>query len=146
MEEPKDKRTKAYKEWKKHQKNLQKSIDKKEAYIDKGLGDKVEEFTEKTGIKKAVKKLVGDDCGCDERKKKLNKIRTRFPIVRCFTEEQYNKWTEFVNKEKRNEVTYKEQTDIIIPIYAQLFARSLKPMSCCIDQYINDIQRVYENY
>lgn len=37
-----------------------------------GLGDVVEQVTEATGIKKVVKAVVGDDCGCEERKRKLN--------------------------------------------------------------------------
>ena len=40
----------------------------------RGLGDKIEQFTEKTGIKKVIKKIFGEDCGCDERRKKLNKL------------------------------------------------------------------------
>ena len=52
MKEPKDKRTKAYKEWKAKQ--------EKEA---KGLGDTIESITEATGIKKVVKFVAGDYCG-----------------------------------------------------------------------------------
>ena len=51
----------------------------------KGLGDTVEKITKATGIKAAVDKIrdwersVGfhaenKDCGCDERKDKLNKL------------------------------------------------------------------------
>jgi len=39
-----------------------------------GLGDTIEKITEATGIKKVVKWLAGDDCGCEERKEKLNKL------------------------------------------------------------------------
>ena len=45
----------------------------------KGLGDTIEQFTEATGIKKVVKAIAGDDCGCDARKEKLNNI---FPYSR----------------------------------------------------------------
>ena len=45
----------------------------------KGLGDTIEQITEATGIKSAVKAVFGDDCGCEERKEKLNKI---FPYSR----------------------------------------------------------------
>jgi len=51
MEAPKDKRTKAYKEWKKKF-NKENTI---------GLGDLVEKVTEATGIKKAVKFIAGSD-------------------------------------------------------------------------------------
>ena len=82
MEEPKgiDRRTKEYRAWKEW-KALQ---DKKP----KGLGDTVEKITKATGIKAFVD-LLSDDCGCDERKEKLNKA---FPYdkVNYFTEEDYN--------------------------------------------------------
>ena len=40
----------------------------------KGLGDSIEAFTKFTGIKWLAKKILGDDCGCDERQEKLNKL------------------------------------------------------------------------
>lgn len=138
MEEPKDKRTKDYKIWKAN-------FDKENS---KGLGDMVEKFTESTGIKKLVDTFTpdGKDCGCDKRKEKLNKVRLRFTPVRCFTEDTYKQWTEFINREEPNKVTHKQQTEVIIPIYSQLFARQLKPMSCCVKPYIDDIKKVYEMY
>ena len=39
-----------------------------------GLGDLIEKITTYTGIKWLTKKIFGEDCGCDERKYKLNKI------------------------------------------------------------------------
>ncbi len=106
---------------------------------DIGLGDVVESVTKATGIKKVVETLF-DDCGCENRKEKLNKIRFQFPVVRCFTEEQYNQWTEIKDKSK---ITRDDQINVIIPIYKHLFARQLKPMSCCIEPYIKEITRAY---
>lgn len=40
-----------------------------------GLGDLVEIITKYTGIKWLVKKIWGEDCGCDERKEQWNKIK-----------------------------------------------------------------------
>jgi len=37
-----------------------------------GLGDLIEKITTYTGIKWLVKKIWGDKCGCEERKKNLN--------------------------------------------------------------------------
>lgn len=54
----------------------------------KGLGDTIEQITEATGIKSAVKAVFGDDCGCDARKDKLNKL---FPYSRqpeCLNEDE----------------------------------------------------------
>ena len=39
----------------------------------KGLGDRIASFTKATGIDKAVKAVV-KDCGCEERRAKLNAI------------------------------------------------------------------------
>jgi len=38
------------------------------------LGDFIELITTYTGIKWIVKKIWGDDCGCDDRKNKLNDV------------------------------------------------------------------------
>lgn len=46
----------------------------------KGLGDIVEIMTKYTGIKWLVKKVVGEDCGCDERKEFLNKITPKIKL------------------------------------------------------------------
>lgn len=112
-----------------------------------GLGDVVENITEKTGIKKVVESLFkhGEDCGCKERKEALNKTRIKFKLIRCFTEEQYDQWGEFM-KTNPSEVTTEQQKELIIPIYKQLFARQLKPMSCCVKPYIEEINKVYERY
>jgi len=143
MEAPKDKRTKAYKEWlKAHEEDN--SV---------GLGDTIEKVTKATGIKKAVDYIfdkAGKDCGCEKRKEKLNSIRFVSKPVRCFTEEQYNQWTEFRKSKngnvKQGVVTKDWQRKVMIPIYAQLFAIQHKPKGCCIENLILDIDKVYEQY
>lgn len=40
----------------------------------KGLGDTVEKITKATGIKKLVEKYGPSDCGCDQRRDKLNEM------------------------------------------------------------------------
>jgi len=40
----------------------------------KGLGDIIFIITKYTGIKWLVKKIWGDDCGCDERQEILNDL------------------------------------------------------------------------
>ena len=67
-----DKRTKAYKD----------SI--KEVEVSYNVGDKVESILEATGISKLVKFIAGEDCGCDERKAKLNDMFGY--TVLCLTE------------------------------------------------------------
>ena len=40
----------------------------------KGLGDLTKKITQITGVDYLVKKVVGEDCGCDERQEFLNKL------------------------------------------------------------------------
>lgn len=135
--EPKDKRTKEWKEWKA----------KFDEANSTGLGDVIEKVTEVTGIKKAVEFVAGKDCGCDKRKEKANQIRFKHNLLRCFTEEQYNQWGEFIERaRKSNKVSYQEQIDIVIPIYAHLFARQLKPKKCCLENEVDAIDKVYQLY
>ena len=44
----------------------------------KGLGDTIDKITTATGIKKVVKWIAGEDCGCEERRAKLNAL---FPTL-----------------------------------------------------------------
>ena len=43
----------------------------------RGLGDTLEKVFKKTGIDKVAKWVLGEDCGCDKRKKDLNKIKIK---------------------------------------------------------------------
>ena len=140
MKAPKDKRTKEYKEWKAN-------FDKDNSI---GVGDVVEKITKATGIKKIVDTFTpeGKDCGCEERKKKLNKTRISTTALRCLTEEQYNTWKTFINRDRKAEVTNEQQRDIIIPIYAHVFAIQHKVSSCgkCVKKLIDEINNVFNTY
>ena len=59
-----------------------------------GLGDTVEKVLQATGIAAVAKYIMGEDCGCDERKQKLNDL---FPYIKpeCLTEDEYNFLTEW---------------------------------------------------
>jgi hypothetical protein len=131
-----DKRTKEYKEWKKaHDEDT--SI---------GLGDAVEKVTKATGIKKAVDVVfdkLGKDCGCDKRKKALNKVSFRFKPVRCFTEDLYNQWAEF---RKHKGDLNNEHIKLIHDCYEQLFVKTFKRQSCCYEGFIKEINKVYDKY
>lgn len=39
-----------------------------------GLGDVIDKITTVTGIKAVVKAVTDEDCGCEERRKKLNEL------------------------------------------------------------------------
>ncbi len=40
----------------------------------KGIGDLAERVFIKMGVAAVVKKIVGEDCGCEQRKEALNKL------------------------------------------------------------------------
>lgn len=139
MEEPKDKRTKAWKQWKQE-------FDEKNSI---GLGDVVEKITEATGIK-AIVNAVTDDCGCEEKKVKLNK-KYRFSYsrnnLRCFNEETYNKWTELKPRAHKtlSEDDYKTIVDIGIQLFEQDNTKQIHTCGPCLEYLIIDINRVYDN-
>lgn len=144
-----DKRTKEYKEWKNKTytqtfsiptgKENQK-LDIPNEIVDelvssikpsKGLGDTIEKITTATGIKKVVKKIFGNDCGCNERKEKLNKIFPyRKQAQRCMTEQMYNDYKAY--RERRTLNVWKEEDiDVIITAYAHVFALQYHKKDLC---------------
>lgn len=113
-----------------------------------GLGDSIEAFTEATGIKKAVElfsEITGLDCGCDERKEKLNKI---FPYKKpnCLNEVDYNYLKDFFERNP-SQITPIVQRELSV-IYKNVFNVELESTSCssCWRDYIGEIRRIYNEY
>ena len=136
MQEPKDKRTTAYKEWKAKQNtqtftiktgNHNQKLDIPDEIINelikpRGLGDTIEKITEATGIKKVVKAIFGDDCGCDERRDRLNEKYTKArPAERCFTETLYDRYKAYRERRTLNHWNQID-IDVLIDCYAHIFA------------------------
>jgi hypothetical protein len=109
----------------------------------KGLGDSIEKFTEKTGIKKIVKKVLGEDCGCDERKKTLNKL---FPYARPFTSDELKIYKQVLPSLKKGNINRNEQITLV-KIYNKVFNSNKKLTSCvsCIQQTLAKLAKVYVN-
>ena len=132
-----DKRTKKYKayaEWKEAQEASS-----------QGLGDSIEKITEATGIKAAVKFLAGEDCGCDERKEKLNKL-FKYNKPECLTEDEYNWLSDFYSQNK-NVVTGLEKQQLI-RIYNRVFKMNKRLTSCsaCMRNIYNKLKEYFETY
>lgn len=136
-----DKRTKAYKDCIKNQKE--------------GLGDVIEQITTKTGIKKIVNFVAGKDCGCDERKQKLNDM---FPVrrkpIRCFTEQQYNEYKNFVETRTLNLWNNKD-INLLISLYSWVFAVQYHTKDFCKNcqgsakkllRMTEELDKVYNSY
>ena len=130
-----DKRTKEYRAWKaKYEKESS------------GLGDTVEKITTATGIKKAVKFLAGEDCGCDRRKEILNRM---FPANKpnCLTEDEFNYLSDWFSQ-SRNTVTASQQVELV-KIYNRIFNDNVQGTSCgpCLrNNVIQKLEKVFQKY
>jgi hypothetical protein len=115
----------------------------------KGLGDTIESITEATGIKTVVEmfsKATGIDCGCDERKEKLNKLFSYNRNINCLTENDYNSLTKFLDV-KQTTLTPSEQS-IVSDIYFNVFNYRLQISSCssCWAGKLKELKKVYDEY
>lgn len=134
---PIDKRTKAFRKYKK---NLEDAS--------KGLGDTIEKhITKPLGIKKVVDKtfdVMGIDCGCEERKQKLNEI---FPSRKpeCFTEEEFN-LVQMAVETKKNRFTPEEQKQFVA-IYNRIFNQKIECIPCSFAKTVwQSLVKVYNQY
>jgi hypothetical protein len=112
----------------------------------KGLGDTLEKVTKATGIKAVVDKIsdvTGIDCGCEERKEKLNKLWT-YKKVECINDTDMVYLNDFF-KVEHYQITIIQQTKLKA-IYKNIFGVALEDTSCadCWRDYIGQIKKVYD--
>ena len=111
----------------------------------KGLGDSIEKALKATGIDKVAKAVLGDDCGCEERRDKLNKL---FPYgkVRQFTEDELKIYEDTISKIQGSTIKGEQQA-ILVKLYNKVFNENKKPSSCssCVQQTLSKLKKVYEN-
>jgi hypothetical protein len=113
-----------------------------------GLGDIIQKVTKATGIEKAVKFIAGEDCGCDARREKLNKL---FPIKKplCLTEDEYNWLTTF--REGKTDTLSNEESRTLSAIYTRIFQirKTYSPCKCdpmAWNDLIGNLNAVYDTY
>jgi len=115
----------------------------------KGLGDSIEKLTEATGIKKAFEmfsEATGIDCGCDERKEKLNKIFPYNRNINCLNESDYTKLTKYLSAQQTTLTPIEQQE--ISDIYFNVFNYRLQISSCasCWKGKLDELRKVYNEY
>lgn len=119
------------------------------------LGDAVEKVTKATGIKAIVKHLVGDDCGCDERKEALNewgakitsKINNLFKRnTNPLTEDEYDYLHNYFTSGNRM-VRPSEQLRLL-EINNRVFNQKLQYTTCgsCVIEMVNQLKFLYNVY
>lgn len=113
--------------------------------VSKGFGDTVAKFTEATGIDKLVNFIAGEDCGCKERKEKLNKL---FPYrtPECLTEVEHDQLTTLLPK-MTVKVRPSEQLQFL-KVYNRVFKTNEQPTSCasCLNDMLRKMKQVYNEY
>jgi len=111
--------------------------------VSKGLGDTIKKITQKTGIDKVAKKILGDDCGCEQRRKKLNSL---FPYVRQMTEDEIMIFEEIKPSIDKGVIS-KTQQSALLKIYNKIFKTNKKLSSCspCVKSTVDNLLEVYNN-
>ena len=111
----------------------------------KGLGDTIAKITEATGVDKLVKFIAGEDCGCEERKEKLNKL---FPYAKplCLTEGEFN-YLDSYFKINSNQLTSEQQHELI-KINNRVLNQRLTFSSCssCLRDLVSKLRVIYNEY
>jgi len=112
-----------------------------------GLGDSVEQVLEASGISKVAKFILGEDCGCEERKAKLNRM---FPYKKpnCLLEYEYEFLHDFYNRERQNTISVSQQK-VLSEIYQRVFNQRVQMSSSCGSCWrdtISKLKKVYDEY
>ena len=108
----------------------------------KGLGDRVANFTKKTGIDKLVHAVV-EDCGCEERQKKLNAL---FPGRNVAMDpDDVEAWELLQPSVERGRLN-RVETRAMYDIYNRTFNANAKPCNCTGKNkaMVEKLERAYE--
>ena len=121
-----------------------------------GLGDVVEAFTKATGIKAIVDKVsdvLGVDCGCDERRERLNNLLPRGrKQVRCMTDEEYTEYGLFIDTRKAGRLEA-DEVKYLMTLYTKIYNRKWAKVRCTqcalkgrVKEAMSDLDRTYNNH
>lgn len=133
-----------------------KKYNKKKKPQSEGLGDTISYVLNETPVKavtKVVKKALfkdGKDCGCEQRRKKLNEVLPyRMKPTRCLTEKEHTDYKSF--KDQRTLTLTNDQIKFVCKLYSEIFNRpyyepcrncSPKPMLSMIEK----LDKVFDSY
>ena len=108
----------------------------------KGLGDRIANLTKKTGIDKLVHAVV-EDCGCEERQKKLNALFPGRNVV--MDPADVKGWEELMPAVERGRLK-RHQTRAMYDIYNRTFNANAKPCNCTGKNkaMVDKLKRAYE--
>ena len=122
---------------------------KKKRVKSKGLGDTVEKVLKATGIDKIAKFILGEDCGCDERKALLNKL---YPYQKpeCLIEGEYDILDKHFKKypDSTTGTLRAELLRELYSIYNRVMHQSKVPSNCpsCVRNVLSSLKNIYLTY
>lgn len=114
-----------------------------------GAGDIVEKVAEVTGIKAVIEYFTpeGEDCGCEERKKKLNdkKSIVRHKRVECLTLAEYNYLKPLLSN---NAPLTGHHVKKLLEIYARVFNSKIITTcnGCSMTKKLDELKAVLKTY
>ncbi len=114
-----------------------------------GLGDTVEKVFKATGIDKVAKFILGEDCGCNERKALLNKL---YPYQKpeCLTETEYKILDKHFKSypDTTSGSLRAETVRNLYSIYNRVMHQSKKPSNCpsCVRNVLSSLKNIYLTY
>jgi len=109
-----------------------------------GLGDTIEKVTEFLGIKSAVESIFGEDCGCSERRDKLNQL---FPFKALMSAEDRNLYQLHLTDWKKGGSVTATQQHLAIDIWIRSTNKKKKFSNCssCVKKFFEDVEKLYDN-
>ena len=111
-----------------------------------GVGDTVEKIFVATGVDKVAKWLFGEDCGCKERKEKLNYL---FPYQKplCLKQSEHKILTNYFVRNS-DQIKESEQKELL-GIYNRVF-KDNRELTSCSSCFLNGVwkklERIYKEY
>lgn len=142
-----DKRSKdyrEYKEWKASKRSedynkLKQNVESQS----KGVGDTVAKITKATGVDKLVKFIAGEDCGCDERQERLNRI-FKYDKPECLNEDEYEYIADWIDNGK-NKLNNKQLKEMNV-IYNRVFKKKFKCQKCSAPRMMKELVTYFNDY
>ena len=112
-----------------------------------GLGDKVAAVTKATGIEKIVKTFFGDDCGCDERRDRLNKMFPTRKVNMMNAEQREFFEEEIITRYKKSQNLTRHVGDAFYKLYEDLLNKKKSRTTCtsCNKAMYIELLKIYES-
>lgn len=111
----------------------------------RGIGDDLEKITKATGVEKVVKAIFGEDCGCDKRRDRLNKM---FPHqeIKMMDADQKIFFEEIQKAYKRGQNLGKLHADKFYALFETLTGQKAQKTNCasCNRKTYQKLLKIYE--